>query len=55
MPDHHRARRGRFGRDALQAPRAAHPVARELADLLADVRHHRRDSVVVVRLDSHHT
>ena len=53
MPDHDRPRRRRLGRDALQPARSADPVARQPADLLADVRRHGRDRVVVVRLDPH--
>ena len=54
MPDDDRARRRRVGGDALQAARAAHPVRRELADLLRDVGRRGGDGVVVVRLDAHH-
>ena len=53
LSDHERARRGRLGRDALQPARPAHSLAREPADLLGDVRRDRRDSVVVLRIDSH--
>jgi len=53
MPDDDRARRRRIGCDALQPAQTAHPVGRQPADLLADVGHHGRDSVVVVGLDAH--
>ena len=45
---------GGSGREALQPARPADPVARQLPDLLADVRRRGRDGVVVVRLDPHH-
>ena len=53
MPDHDRARGRRLCRDPLQPARAAHPVRRQLADLLCHVRHHGRDGVVVASLDPH--
>ena len=53
-PDDDRPRRRRLRGDALQPARPRHPVRREPPDLLADVRRHRGDRVVVVRLDPHH-
>ena len=54
VPDDRGARRRRRRGEPLQAPRSAHAMARELADLLGDLGRHRRDGVVVVRLDAHH-
>jgi hypothetical protein len=53
--EHDRARRRRLGGDALQPPRSREPVARKPCDLLRDAGRDRRDCVVVVRLDSHHS
>ena len=53
MADDDRPRRRRLGRDALQAPRSAHPVGGQPADLAGDVRRDGGDGVVVARLDPH--
>ena len=53
MPNHDRTWRRRVGCDALQPTRTAHPVGGQPADLLAEVGHHGRNSMVVVRLDPH--
>jgi hypothetical protein len=53
MADHDRPGRRLLGRDALEPTRAGDPVSCPPADVLADVRRHSRDSVGVVRLDSH--
>jgi hypothetical protein len=55
VPEHQGARRRRLGRDPLQPTRAAHPLGRQPPDLLGDVGRDRRNAVVLVRLDSHHT
>ena len=52
-PDDDRARRRRLGGQALQPARAAHAVARELADRLREVGRLGRDRVVVARLEAH--
>ena len=54
MPDDERAGRRRLRREPLEPARSAHPVGGEPADLLGDVRYHRRDGVVVMRIDPHH-
>ena len=53
VAEHECARRRRLGRDALQAARARHPVARKPPDLLGNVRRERCDRVVVARLEPH--
>ena len=53
MPDNDRARRRRLRRDALKAPRSAHPMGRQPAYFLCDVRHQSRNGVVVASLDAH--
>ena len=53
MPDDERAGRGRLGREALEAARPAHPVARQAADLRRHVGRHRGHGVVVVGVHPH--
>ena len=54
LPDHDRPRRRRLRGEPLQPPCPGHPVARERADRLGDDRIHRRDRVVLGRLDPQH-
>jgi hypothetical protein len=53
MPDDDRPRRRRLGGDPLEPAQAADPVGRQPPDLLLDLGRHRRDRVVVVRIDAH--
>jgi hypothetical protein len=51
VSDDYHARRGRFGRDALEP---SYPLARQRAHLQGHVVRDRRDRVVLLRIDPHH-